>query len=1124
MNMFCLRMRWFALGLLLLHSLLVVWAVPAVAAKGGDKGHVVEGGALTAERARQLLDAGKAELARIPGDAAPDTIEGQRKTAWQRRTSLMEEFLGLLDAQRNWTEQHSALPVRQTGVIAALKKFTTLAAPEIPTQIDKAAYVLLEQQRGEDQAKLSLLQTAQTARRQRLETLLPQLIAEARNRGEEALKREAMLNQATRPGNEIEQRLLEVQLENVRLNRAVAQKAQVVLESEAKYMAAAEAIQSKELDLAEKQVAMLEQQFAAYSKMLGDVLSREREQAQEELQRKEQAVEEAKTPVEHFIAEWEAGIARSESGRQDAQAQLVNLKKDVSDMEKRLASEKDEQIALKDLIDRAGTTGVAGDRVKLTLQQIRKRRKLLDRMLQSGPIRNLNEYRSRRFIIEDSLLGLTERFDAERTAISTSLSQPEQGAFLVQTDLLFERYRTTIRDEKAVLTEVIGLVQQMQVLSIQRLDTLNDLQRFIRTRAFWLRDGKPLSPQMAGTWMEEVRALTRWVYGLFTAEMYLRLKEVVATPSAILYILVLFTALPAALYYARQRIRAVTRAVNDRVVAQGRQLRLLLLVMLTGIVSATLLPAYLFVAARLFELAKLPASIGTVVAISLDRLALFLLLWYFFRSFFAQRSIAEVQFGMPRAAANAFYAAVRWLLFGYLLWLAPWQLLQQPPFEFEVMTRLYYILFLVTAAVGIMHLVKAESPYTQYNLELIGARWITHNWGLIARAIYLLLGVVLLLDLVGYRYASRSIIESLAATLALLIVAPPLYRYLLNTTQAISQRFAQPSGSEITGEESELQSELVLRTQHYVRLFFIVIAALLLLGFWGIDEQTLLALNDMRLYSVRVAGAETEFVTAADLVRCLLYFVVTFWILRALPGLYEIAIFPRLRLDEGAKYAMLTISRYTIFVVGFFMALSEIHLDLGRLGWLMAAIGVGLGFGLQEIVSNFVSGIILLIERPVRPGDTVTIGDMSGTVQRINIRATTILNFDRREVIVPNRTLITSNVTNWTRSDTINRLVVSIGVAYGSDVDRVSELLLEIAAEQPEALTDPAPSVIFMQHGESALDFDLRLFVPGPSDIMPVRDHLNKLINKRLAAEGIEIPFPQRDIHIRSSNVSAGIA
>ncbi|MGH7866827.1 MAG: mechanosensitive ion channel family protein, partial [Candidatus Dormibacteraceae bacterium] len=136
-------------------------------------------------------------------------------------------------------------------------------------------------------------------------------------------------------------------------------------------------------------------------------------------------------------------------------------------------------------------------------------------------------------------------------------------------------------------------------------------------------------------------------------------------------------------------------------------------------------------------------------------------------------------------------------------------------------------------------------------------------------------------------------------------------------------------------------------------------------------------------------------------------------------------------------------------------------------------------------------------------------------VQRINIRATTILNLDRQEVIVPNHSLITSEVTNWTRSDTINRLTVRIGVAYGSDVDRVTQLLMQIANETPPVLKEPAPSVIFAQHGDSSLDFDLRVFVPDPEKIFTARDHLNKAINRVLTLNNIEIPFPQRDVHVR---------
>ena len=302
---------------------------------------------------------------------------------------------------------------------------------------------------------------------------------------------------------------------------------------------------------------------------------------------------------------------------------------------------------------------------------------------------------------------------------------------------------------------------------------------------------------------------------------------------------------------------------------------------------------------------------------------------------------------------------------------------------------------------------------------------------------------------------------------------------------------------------------------------FIVLALFLLASWWGLDQQAFRTLDDVPIYSVRGVGDTEEYVTAADVLRCILFLVGTFWLLRSLPGIYGFTLFPRLRMDEGLKYAILTISRYSIFAIGVVLALSEIHLDLGRLGWLMAAIGVGLGFGLQEIVSNFVSGIILLVERPIQVGDLVTVGAMSGTVKRINIRATTILNFDRQEVLVPNRSLITQEVTNWTRGDTTMRLVVPIGAAYGSDVEQVTETLNRIAREDPDVLEDPAPSVVFMQHGESSLDFNLRVFIPSPAVMMIARDRLNKAINREFARLGIQIPFPQRDLHIVPDAVPA---
>jgi potassium efflux system protein len=187
-----------------------------------------------------------------------------------------------------------------------------------------------------------------------------------------------------------------------------------------------------------------------------------------------------------------------------------------------------------------------------------------------------------------------------------------------------------------------------------------------------------------------------------------------------------------------------------------------------------------------------------------------------------------------------------------------------------------------------------------------------------------------------------------------------------------------------------------------------------------------------------------------------------------------------------------------------------------KLQWLVAALGVGLGFGLQEIVANFVSGIILLFERPIRVGDTVTIDDITGTVTRIRIRATTLVDWDRKEQIIPNKTFVTQDLTNWTLSDPITRVILRVGVAYGSDVDRVQSLLEEVAQANERVTDDPAPAVFCVGLGDSSINFEVRVFVRDLIDIMPLSHEIHASMAKALEDAGISIPFPQRDIHVRT--------
>jgi small-conductance mechanosensitive channel len=250
----------------------------------------------------------------------------------------------------------------------------------------------------------------------------------------------------------------------------------------------------------------------------------------------------------------------------------------------------------------------------------------------------------------------------------------------------------------------------------------------------------------------------------------------------------------------------------------------------------------------------------------------------------------------------------------------------------------------------------------------------------------------------------------------------------------------------------------------------------------------------------------------------LLLFAVVVWVSFKLSQLMRFAldtdIYPRLDLPRGVPGAISRLSHYTVMVVGVMVAASAAGLDFSRLTFVIGALGVGIGFGLQNVVNNFVSGLILLFERPIRIGDRVELGQLTGEVANIGIRASIIHTWQGAEVIVPNADLISSQVTNWTLSDEVRRVEITVGVAYGTDPETVLELLLGVARAHPGVLEDPEPVAVFVGFGASSLDFELRAWTTD--DIVRIPSDLRVGINRSLAEAGIEIPFPQRDLHLRS--------
>ena len=277
-------------------------------------------------------------------------------------------------------------------------------------------------------------------------------------------------------------------------------------------------------------------------------------------------------------------------------------------------------------------------------------------------------------------------------------------------------------------------------------------------------------------------------------------------------------------------------------------------------------------------------------------------------------------------------------------------------------------------------------------------------------------------------------------------------------------------------------------------------------------------LEDIREILGKNLGAIGEVnITPARLVTVLLIIAATFWISRLLQRVLRRNLFVRIGLREGTQATIFRVLHYAIMCLGAFIAVRVVGINLTGLAAITAVLMVGIGIGLQTVTSNFISGLILFIERPVQVGDFVEVAGVQGKVRTIRGRSTTVDTLDNVSIIVPNTNFISENVTNWSFRDTKVRIHVSVGVSYGSDVDLVAETLLEAGCAHPEVLAMPEPQIQFLDFGDSSLNFDLLVWLRDASRQYFVKSDLNFAIVKAFRERDITIPFPQRDLHLRSA-------
>ncbi len=517
------------------------------------------------------------------------------------------------------------------------------------------------------------------------------------------------------------------------------------------------------------------------------------------------------------------------------------------------------------------------------------------------------------------------------------------------------------------------------------------------------------------------------------------------------------------------------------------------------------------------------------------------------RQLLSPNGVAEAHFGLPQDALQSLRRGLTALLAISVPAAFIIQVFEQRGEDLwrESLGRLAFLLVMLCVAF-FTHVVMRERAgalwqIAQQSPSLLVRRWVWRlgHGGLVAVAV-LLAGATLR----GYYWTSLKLAVSLHFTLVFVFLLLALFCFCLRWSLVARRRLAfeklekaraAQRAESVEGAALEPDSELDLVEVDAQTGRLLKSAALVgfLLGLWAIWADLLPAvgiLREVELWST-VRSATVELVdasggrryaveerilpiTLADLLLGLLIAGMTLVMVRNLPGFLEITVFRRL--TGGERYAYATIAKYGVTLIGLALALGTVGIGWSNIQWLVAAVGLGLGFGLQEIFANFVSGLIILFERPIRVGDTVTVGDVSGVVHRIRIRATWITCFDRKELVVPNKEFVTTRLINWSHSDSIVRVEVPVGIAYGSDTERAIEVLRGVAGANEQLLQDPPPDVFFLGFGASSLDFELRAFSPAVEQRLPILHALHMEIDRAFRAAGIEIAFPQRDVHLRS--------
>ena len=718
-----------------------------------------------------------------------------------------------------------------------------------------------------------------------------------------------------------------------------------------------------------------------------------------------------------------------------------------------------------------------------------------------------------------------------------NLSRVEQASLQLKIQELIGNRLDIIQNLKSGYDRIFNLMQNNEFIEQELVSTAEDFGELLDRHLLWIRSSKPVSFND----LEGLEVSLGWFFNSTYWEQLIKDigRSFHQKPVGWILGLLIGVFLVVCRKWARKKLKDIAEYVDQQVEDSFllTMQALGLTVMLAAVWPFLLtFPAYQLMRMRDPQLFSLSMAVGVISPIGV---LIFLILLY---NICRTNGLAQVHFQWHETSRRTLKRNLGWLI--PIMWV--------PAFFVGAMENVPEVRFSdALAKISLMMTALAFSIFTARILRFKGGitseliEKYPHSWLCRLRYVWYPLAVLLPLIIVwlaaiGYFYSAREIAHLVSNTIVLIVALIVfndvvlrilmLARRRIALKKAIADQELRLKEASKAGAAAETDGAPVIQILPIIELSQIdeqtrsllklILFIFVLAGIWVIWDRVFPAfgiLQDIKFwsYSTVVDGiTKTVPITLANIILAIIVAATTIVAGRNLPGLLEVILLKRLPLDPGARYAYSTVTRYAITAIGIFIALNVIGVRWSNLQWLLAALSVGLGFGLQEIVANFICGLIVLFERPFRVGDTVTVGEVHGTVTRIRIRATTIEDWDSKELIVPNKEFITGRLINWSLTDNIIRFKVPVGIAYGTDTDLAEKLLLKVAKSNPLVMKTPEPKAVFLSFGDNALNFEVRVYVRRIDDWIPMLHEMNRAIDNEFRQAGITIAFPQRDVHL----------